>query len=128
MLTPREEKARSRARKAKRLYDGRSPAAYRLAALIAAHLEGIDEPGEEALALAKAAAVATVRLDKIEAAEVKGEEVNDEVFVRVAGQLGRSLRALADLRAKQQTERQAVSSDGVPADLAFHLERLAKEG
>jgi hypothetical protein len=90
---------------------------------MAHHLGGIDEPDEAAIALAKTAALASMRLERIEEREIKGEPVDDERFSITVGLLGRSLRALAALKAKQV---QPVV-ENTAADLAAHLAQLAAQ-
>jgi hypothetical protein len=104
-------------------YDKRSSRARRIDDLMAAFLAGVPTVDEAALSLARAAAVASSRLERIEEAEVKGLEVDDALFVRVSGSLARSLRALHALKPQAPP---ASSAPEALANLRAHLERLAR--
>ena len=94
-------------------FDKRTAQARRLSFLMRNFLADFPEaPGEAALSLARAAAIASVKISRFEAAEARGEEVNDELFVRVAGQLSRAITALRMLAKPEAAERAKAVSDG----------------
>jgi hypothetical protein len=113
--------ARSRQTNGKRRFDKRSSRARRILDLMGDYLRDFPEPDEAALGLARAAAIASVRIEDYEEKEVNGETVDDELFVRVAGQLNRSLAALRAMKPKSPAGEQHHSSD-----LARHLEKMAE--
>jgi hypothetical protein len=104
------------------LYDKRTAAARRLDDLMRNHLRDFPEPDEAALGLARAAALAAVRIEAIEAREMKGLAIDDERLVRLIGALSRALGAL-------NARKPAPSSRPHQREtLQEHLEQLALKG
>lgn len=95
----------------------------RLEDLMRNYLADFPEPDEAALGLARTAAIASMKVERYEAMEVKGETVDDELFVRVAGQLSRSLTALRLLKPKS---RPASEQPKRSSSLQLHLEAMAR--
>jgi hypothetical protein len=102
-------------------FDKRGSQARRIFDLMRDYL-GRDVPDEAALALARAAALTTVRIERLEEREVKGLEIDDERLVRLSGSLARTLTALRALKTKPQSG----PSDSV-SPLQRHLEQLARK-
>jgi hypothetical protein len=120
-FVPKKPRGRARRSNGKMPFDGRTSQARRYDDLMVSFLADHPEPTEAALGLARAAALASMRLDRIEELAVKGEEVDDALFVRMAGSLARSLRALRMLKPKAQS----AGTPG-PSALARHLAALAE--
>jgi hypothetical protein len=119
---PKKPRARSRVSNGKfPPGDRRSAMSRRFEDLTTAYLGGLDEPLDEGtLALARSAAMTTMRLERIEARAIEEQEIDDERLVRLAGFLGRTLTALNALKAK------ARPSGDPRSNLQRHLEEMAQ--
>jgi hypothetical protein len=119
---PKKPRARSRVSNGKfPPGDRRSATSRRFEDLTTAHLAGLGAPLDEGtLALARSAAMTTMRLERIEARAIEGQEIDDERLVRLAGVLARTLAALNSLKSKERPSSDARS------DLARHLEKMAE--
>jgi hypothetical protein len=104
-------------------YDRRSSTSRRLDDLAASYLAAFDAPDEAAVGLARSAALAAARIERLEVREVKGEAIDDECLVRLMGAHSRALAALDGLKARKT---QSASADEPPGDaLQRHLAELA---
>jgi hypothetical protein len=117
---------RSRVTNGKRPFDRRSSEARRLEDLTAAYLAEFEAPGEAAISIARAAALASLRIERIEAAEMAGRPIDDERLVRLIGALNRSIQALASLRPKPAEVDRGVAS--LAEHLAAIVERRRQAG
>jgi hypothetical protein len=111
--------SRSRRTNGKAPYDQRASHARRLSDLEASYLRDFEAPSEAAVAIARGAALASLRIERIEAREMAGKEVDDERLVRLMGAVNRSVQALAALRPKTSSDRRPGLS------LEQHLEEMA---
>jgi hypothetical protein len=96
--------------------DPRGAEARRFRDIVRASLDGIAELDHAAVSLARASALATLRLDN--------GDVDDFNLVRLAGVIARSQQALAAMKAKQA---EPAGSSSI-TDLKRHLAELAKQG
>jgi hypothetical protein len=90
----------------------------RLAELTASFLREFPDPPEAAVALARGAALASIRLENYERREAAGAEISDRYLVLLMGSISRAMTALAAMRPKLQVERSST-------DLASHLAAIA---
>jgi hypothetical protein len=111
--------SRSRRTNGKAPYDQRASHARRLSDLEASYLCDFEAPSEAAVAIARGAALASLRIERIEAREMAGQEIDDERLVRLMGAINRSVQALAALRPKQ------LSGSKRTDDLDAHLAAIA---
>jgi hypothetical protein len=100
-----------------------SSQARRYRDLVRSALADFEKPDQAAINIARSIALASLRLDQIQAQIFTDGEVDDERLVRLAGIVARSQHALAAMREKAAAP---VSVTGV-ADLQRHLARLAQD-
>jgi hypothetical protein len=82
----------------------RSARARRFRDLVRAHLDGIDDPDAGAIALARSAALASLKVESLQARILSDEDVDDAMFARLCDSHGRALRRLAMLKATAQAK------------------------
>jgi hypothetical protein len=111
---------KSRVSNGKRPFDRRSSDARRLEDLTASFLREFEAPSEAAIAIARSAGLARLRIERIEAREMAGKEIDDERLVRLMGAVNRSVQALAALKPKGEPRRDGAET------LVEHLERMAR--
>jgi hypothetical protein len=100
--------------------EARSSQARRFRDIVRAALDGV-EPTQAAVALARSCALASLRLDAIQAQIFGDGDVDDLKLVRLAGVVARSQAALAAMKGKAATH-------GPTETLAQHLAELARRG
>jgi hypothetical protein len=116
-VVPKSAAHRAKRTNGKTPFDKRSSAARRLDDLMRDYLAGI-EPTEAELGLARSAALAAVRIERLEVREMQGLDIDDERLVRLMGAHSRALVALRGLKAKAQPRPGALSASDA---LARHL-------
>jgi hypothetical protein len=98
----------------------RSSTARRFRDLARAYIADIENVTEPVLALARSAALAAMRLEKMQTQVISDEDVDDLKFVRLSGALSRSLQALNALKPKPP------AGEHRPSGLQRHLEMMAE--
>jgi hypothetical protein len=121
---PKAATHRSRQTNGKRRYNKGSSAARRIDDLMRDLMHGLD-PTEAALGIARSAALAAVRIERLEVREVKGDAIDDERLVRLMGAHSRAVAALNSMRQAQTSPhvRSPEASLGPQVALWTHLHR-----
>jgi hypothetical protein len=103
--------------------------ARRFRDLVRSALDGFENPDQAAINIARSIALASVRLDQIQAQMFGDGEVDDMRLARLAGIVSRGQQRLKEMRAPSSAPAaaEAAAADGM-AELKRHLDRLAREG
>jgi hypothetical protein len=108
--------------------NGHSAKARRFRDLIRAHLDGLADPDQGAISLARNAALASIRIESLQARIIANEDIDDAKFVRLTLGLGRALRQLNALKQQQQARAQPPAGSAPGSALNRLLAEMTEPG